>query len=167
MALLYSFVGEALGNPLRVQLNLFFHKAEYNTLAKKFFSQNEIKNLSFYDSQIINHCNNHPDYNINGGWTCTTGDYPNYSEIKLQNIDAVLNHLQIQKKEYMYYSNFLHKYHLNSIGKDDNRFVEFEDGLEGLRYFETENTSDFVVNSEYLHIKKIDAHWSSYTRDWN
>lgn len=156
------------GNPWRVRLNLWFHKEEYNVVAKKFLTQSKIQNIALNDSEIINNCDNHPDHQVAEEWSCTEGDYPNSTSIKLKDKSAVLDYLKIPKEEYFYYANFLQRYHLNGIGKDEEKgFVEVEDKLEGLRYYRKENVIDFVVDSEYLSIKKIDSHWFSYNRDWN
>ncbi len=165
----YFFVGEFGGNPIRVRLNFTLHKKEYYEIAEKFLMQDKIKNIAFnVNSEIINNCGDNPEYHINEEWSCTEGDYPNYTNVKLKNKDAVLSYLKISKEEYSYYADFLKKYHLTGIGKDkDKRLVEIEDKLEGLRYYQQDNSEDFVIDNEYLSVKKIDNHWFSYNRDWN
>lgn len=165
---IYYFLGEFGGNALRVRFNLWTHKTEYTEVAQKFLEQDIIQNIAFnVNYQIINKCSNHPE-NVGGEWKCFIGDYINYEEIFLKDIDEVLDYQKIPKNQYLYYSEFLLRYNLDGIGKDDEEgIVEIEDKLHGLRYYEKENVTDFVVDREYLKIKKVDGHWFYYVRDWN
>lgn len=165
---LYFLMGEFLGNSLRVRFNLWFYKEEYNILAQKFLHHDRIKNIAFNAGyQIINNCSNHPDNSMNGGWVCIKDDlHP--SHVQLKDVNAVLDYLMLPEEEYKYFVNFLEKYKINGIGKDDEKeFVELEDKLKGLRYYEKENSSYFVTDDEYLSVDKIDGHWFFYRRDWN
>ena len=168
---LYYLIGELGGNSLRVRFNLLLHKKEYVEVMKKFLVQDKLKNIAFninYD--IINNCSNHPDdyVDMHEIWVCDLGNYPNETEIKLENREAVLRYLEIPKEEYLYFANFMQKYHLDGIGKDEEkRYVEITDSLKGLRYYEEENSNDFVTNREYLSVKKIDNHWFIFSTDWN
>ena len=166
---LYFFAGEVLGNPIRIRFSLWLHKQEYNEMAQKFLTQDHIRNIaSNANSHIINNCGNHPDSHSNGEWSCTKGDYPNQTIVKLKDKAEVLDYLDVPEEQYSYYSDFLHKHHLDGLGKDEKeRYVELEDGLEGLRYYEKVDATTFEPDNEYLSVKKVDDHWFTYTRDWN
>jgi hypothetical protein len=164
-ASLYYAGGELFGDSLRFRANFWFHKAEYYEVAQRFLNQDKIKNIAFTaTSQAINRCSS----NQFGNWACATGDYSVHSDIALIDTDAVLGYLGIPKSEYQYFAGFAKKYGLEGLGKDnEERFVEIEAKLDGLRYYGEDDAVDFVKDSEYLSVKKIDQHWFSYYRDWN
>lgn len=170
VCLAYYFLGESSGNPLRIRFNLTLHKTEYYKATNDFLTQDIIQNIALHDGwEIINGCSNHPD---NGGeWRCFEGGqylYPNQKKISFKDFDAVLVYLNVPKDKYLYYADFLLHYKLDGIGKDTGkRYVELSDKGYGLRYYEQENSTDFIVDQGFLDVKKIDGHWFFYHRDWN
>ncbi len=168
----YYFFGELGGNSVRVSNSLKIHQTEFNELSEKFLNQREIKNLQisvgFLNSwESVNNCSRYPEKS-DTQWKCTIGTYPETSDVYLKNIDEVLKYQKIQKEDYLFYVNFLKKYHFDGIGKDDNkRYVELSDKLSGLRYYEQENIGDFNSDNNYQSVKKINSHWFSFATDWN
>ena len=168
----YYFLGELGGNYIRTAYSLKMHQLEFNQLSNKFLNQKEIRNIQisvgFLNSwESVNNCSRYPKKS-DTQWECTVGDYPKISEVYLKTIDEVLKYQNIQKEEYLFYVNFLKKYHFNGIDKDDSkRYVELSDKLSGLRYYEQENIEDFHADSNYLSVKKINSHWFTFGTDWN
>lgn len=46
-------------------------------------------------------------------------------------------------------------------------YVEFEDGLCGLRYYPAGAGESFQEGDEYIQVHRLDEHWWAYERDWN
>lgn len=172
LILAWWLFGEFFGNHQRMRINLAFHKEMYAEVAGKFLNQNNIKNIQVSvglskTTESVNNCGRYP-YEDNTAWTCTEGGYPDYESITLPDIDAVLDYLKIPKVEYQYYTQFMRKYNFDGLGKDDEkRFVEIVDKLEGLRYYEQENITNFITDNNYLSVDKIDDHWYFFSTDWN
>ncbi|MBD2704274.1 hypothetical protein IC229_26760 [Spirosoma sp. BT702] len=83
-------------------------------------------------------------------------------------LSAVLAHEKISLATYAGYSNFLKMNSLTSIDRaaECDECVTFEKDLHGLFYTRT-TTFQLRQDHEYLSVKKLDAHWYVYTRDWN
>jgi hypothetical protein len=166
----YYVVGEWTGNTLRLKTNFFLHKTEFNEFASKFLNQSQLRNLAFNDgSQIINNCTISSHLDIEE-WVCLEGTPPSLEDpknIHFKDLDAVLAYQKVSKDDYLYYADFLKKYHLNGLGKDrDGKTFELSDRLIGLRYFQQSNTS-FNEDEDYPSVEQIDAHWFFYVEDWN
>ncbi len=168
----YYIVGELGGNAFRIRINFPLHKEEFNSFAGRFLNQDSINNIQssvglFSTTESVNSCSRYPEKR-DTPWTCSQGEYPDIVSINFSNIDAVLEHEHISKDEYEYYINFMKKYKFSGVGKNnDEKSVELEDKLKGLRYYEQKNSTGFTENNEYLFIKKINEHWFYYVRDWN
>ncbi|OHA58444.1 MAG: hypothetical protein A2571_01540 [Candidatus Vogelbacteria bacterium RIFOXYD1_FULL_44_32] len=170
--LIYYILGELGGNAFRIRAGLLIHKEEFNEFVDKFLNQNSIKNIQtsvgfFSTTESINSCSRYPEEG-DTPWTCSEGEYPNIVSINLASINAVLEHEHIPNEEYQYFVDFMERYKFNGVGKNNNdRSVEIEDKLKGLRYYEQQNSSKLTENNEYLFVKKINEHWFYYVRDWN
>ena len=159
-----SFLG--YGNAT-VRLNTEFVRNEesFNLVANDFLNQQEIKNLSIKGWEIVNKCSRHSDEGENAPFKCLKGNYPNEEEYLLSNLEEVLLDQKITKSNYLTFLDFLKKYKFDGIGKDD-KTVDIESGLNGLRYYANKDNV-FTVDEEYIYVKRINDNWYVYTRDWN
>lgn len=166
--LIFTFIfGQS---PQKIEAKFYRNDQSFNQFVAEFLNQNEIRNMGIKYGlgnhlKIINNCSYRLDKENKIKFECLEGKYPNESFVYFDNIDEVLKYQKIEMDTYLKTYNFLKKYGMDGIGKDD-KVVDIESGLNGLRYYIDKNQA-FSEDDEYIYVKKINDNWYVFTRDWN
>jgi len=140
-------------------------------VAHQFLKHKEIEwiiinnNLDSSNCQSVNEWSNCPT--MDSKWKTWSDSLQN--DIYLNSITEVLKYENIDSGTYNYFHDFLKYHDLLSISRgyfECENCVEFESYRSGLRYY-TVQPNDLEENYEYLYVKRINANWFVYTRDWN
>ncbi|GAB3715440.1 hypothetical protein GCM10027592_56010 [Spirosoma flavus] len=168
---------------LRIRIGLFLIGVASCTNSSEQLTnlqQSQAVDLERIANQLINEKNfrgltlGNPCEMINGWRRCQPSapwenwDIQKKHKIFLPSLTAVLAHEKISLATYAGYVNFLKMHSLTSIDRAAECVdcVTFEKDLHGLFYTRT-TTFQLHQDHDYLSVKKLDAHWYVYTRDWN
>ena len=147
------------------------NKKELADVANQFLKHKEIKQLTIatdYDStkcQSINAWLNCPT--VGKKWK--TWNDSLQTNIYLNSRFEVLKHENIEIATYDFFCKFLRNQEFTHISRGYfacGNCVEFESFNNGLRFY-TSSPNELKKNYEYLYVKRLDANWFVYTRDWN
>lgn len=167
----FLFVGNGVFGIENIYLK---NSKEFNNFAEYFLSQDEIKNMVVkfkkddLSCEIINQWGICPVIDDNK-WSKETNKILQGipQKIYLNTLEEVLNYEKINEVNYNYIVDFLKKYHLQAIGKNDEKnMLEISIGLDGLRYY-TNSGNNFKADGEYIKVETINEHWYKYRSDWN
>ena len=140
-----------------------------------FLAQDEIKNIVINIKKVDNNCEIINQWGIctifdfEDKWSKETGEVVKgiWTKIYLDTREEVLEYEGISKENHDYIVDFIRKHNLQSVATDDERsVVEFENGLDGLRYY-VSSDNNFKADKEYIKVERISDHWYKYRSDWN
>jgi len=147
---------------------LLLHSPQaFNDIARDFLSQSRIHGLSIDvfrkgQHESVNTWFFYPGHDTQ--WK--SWDRKAACAIYLPGRDEVLRREAIDPRQYSKFAAFLQEFRVHSLSRVSPKSAEFENNLVGLR-FEQDPGAVFTADAEYLQVKKLNAHWYVYYRDWN